>query len=200
MENEDAKIIALALGIPSATFVSLAILIAVSFHYNLVETIRRRRRHPTLAITPTNDVDAIPLEQLPSRIYTPIPRHPIPIHSFVANNGQHEEEVVDEPPHSEDPEGGSPTPTRGHTPVIESTRNPSYAPYVPQTPSPGMYTRFAAHVRGFDMGRDIRHVAPATNYDTWANRHPTPPPTAGIASADFWDNVNIPYSAYFPSP
>ncbi len=33
MENEDAKIIALALGIPSATFVSLAILIAVSFHY-----------------------------------------------------------------------------------------------------------------------------------------------------------------------
>ncbi len=97
MENEDAKIIALALGIPSATFVSLAILIAVSFHYNLVERIRRQRRHPTLATIPTNNDDAIPLEQLPPRIHAPIPRHAISVDDLISNN-QHEEEVVDEPP------------------------------------------------------------------------------------------------------
>ncbi len=101
---------------------------------------------------------------------------------------------------SENPEGGSPTPTRGRTPVIEPTRTPSYAPYVPRTPSPGTYAQFATRVGGFEVGRDIRPIAPTTNYDTWANRHPTPPPAAGIASADFWDNVDIPYSAYFPSP
>ncbi len=174
MENEDAKIIALALGIPSATFVSLAILIAVSFHYNLVETIRRRRRHPTLA---TNDVDAIPLEQFPPRIHAPVPRHPVSVDDLL-NDTQHEEEVVDESSHPENPEGGSPTPTRRRTPVIPitTTDTPQYTPYVPRTPSPGTYARFAARVRGFEVGRDIRPVAPATNYDTWADRNPTPPP------------------------
>ncbi len=65
MENDDAKIIALALGIPSATFVSLALLIAISFHYNLINRIGRQRTTPTVPTTPTNNVDAILLEQLP---------------------------------------------------------------------------------------------------------------------------------------
>ncbi len=201
MENEDAKIIALALGIPSATFVSLAILIAVSFHYNLVNRVRRRqRRTPTLATIPTNDVDAIPLEQLPPRIHAPIPRHAISVDDLT--NNQHEEEVVDEPSHPENPEGGSPTPTRRRTPVIPiaTAETPRYTSYVPRTPSPGTYARFAARVGGFEVGRDIRPIAPATNYDTWADRNPTPPPAAGIASEEFWDNVDIPYSAYFPAP
>ncbi len=73
MENDNAKIIALALGIPSATFVSLALLIAISFHYNLIHRIGRQRTTPTVPTTPTNDVNAIPLEQLPPRILTPIP-------------------------------------------------------------------------------------------------------------------------------
>ncbi len=197
MENDDAKIIALALGIPSATFVSLALLITISFHYNLINRIGRQRTTPTVSTTPTNNVNAIPLEQLPPQIFASIPRHSIPIHDLLGNNQQ---EVVGESIDPENPEGGSPTPTRRCMPVIEPTGTPSYAPYVPRTPSPGTYARFAAHVEGFKVGQDIRPVAPATNYDTWANRHPTPPPAAGIASADFWDNVDIPYSAYFPSP
>ncbi len=194
MENDDAKIIALALGIPSATFVSLAILIAVSFHYNLVEMDKEDKdATPTLANIPTNDVDAIPLEQLPPRIHAPVPRHSVSVNDLI-NNIQHEEEVVDEPPHSEDSEGGSPTPTRRRTPGIPITTadTPQYTPYVPRTPSPGMYARFAARVGGFEVGRDIRPVAPATNYDTWADRNPTPPPAAGVASSEFWDNVDIP--------
>ncbi len=202
MENDDAKIIALGLGIPSAAFVSLAVLIAISFHYNLANRIGRQRRTPTTTTTPINDVDAIPLEQLTPRIFSPVPRHAVPINNLLANNSQHEEEVVDEPSHSENTEGGPPTPTRRRTPVIPitTTDTPQYTPYVPRTPSPGTYARFAARVGGFEVGRDIRPVAPTTNYDTWADRNPTPPPAAGIASADFWDNVDIPYSAYFPSP
>ncbi len=198
MENNDAKIIALALGILSATFVSLAILIAISFHYNLINRIGRQRTPPTVPTTPTNDVDAIPLQQLPPRVFAPVPRHPIPIHDLLGNNNQ--QEVMGESIAPEEQEGGSPTPTRGCTPIIEPTGDPSYAPYIPRTPSPGTYARFAARVGGFNMGRDIRPVAPVTNYDTWADRNPAPPPTAGIVSADFWDNVDIPYSAYFPSP
>ncbi len=173
MENDNIKIIALALGIPSTTFVSLALLIAISFHYNLINRIGRQRTTPTVATTPTNDVDAILLEQLPPRIFAPIPRHSIPIHDLLGNNQQ---EVVGESTDPEDLEGGTPTPTRRRMPVIEPTGTPSYAPYVPRTPSPGTYARFAARVGGFDVGRDIRPVAPTTNYDTWADRHPTPPP------------------------
>ncbi len=200
MENDDAKIIALALGIPSATFVSLALLITISFHYNLINRIGRQRATPTVPTTPTNDVDAILLEQLPSRILAPVLRHSIPIHDLLRNNNQHDEEVMGEPTDPENPEGGSPTPTKRRMPIIISTGTPSYAPYVPRTPSPGMYARFAARFGGFEVGWDIRPVTPTTNYDTWADRHPTPPPAAGIASPDFWDNVNIAYSAYFPSP
>ncbi len=62
MDNDDAKIIALALGIPSATFLSLAFLIAIRFHYNLVNRIGRQRAPPTVSTTPTNNVNAILLE------------------------------------------------------------------------------------------------------------------------------------------
>ncbi len=96
----------------------------------------------------------------------------VPINNFLANNSQHEEEVVDEPSHSEDTEGGPPTPTRRRTPVIPitTTDTPQYTPYVPRTPSPGTYARFAARVGGFEVGRDIRPVAPTTNYDTWGRQ------------------------------
>ncbi len=92
-------------------------------------------------------------------------------------------------------------------PLPEGARLSSPPPTLPnilhtslELPSPGTYARFAARVGGFEVGRDIRPVAPATNYDTWADRNPTPPPAAGVASSEFWDNVDIPYSAYFPSP
>ncbi len=54
MDNDDAKIIALALGIPSATFLSLAFLIAISFHYNLINRIGDREPPPqSLPLPPT---------------------------------------------------------------------------------------------------------------------------------------------------
>ncbi|PBK81613.1 hypothetical protein ARMGADRAFT_1091102 [Armillaria gallica] len=85
-------------------------------------------------------------------------------------------------------------------PVITiSTPEPSNtASYVPRTPSPGTYTRLAARDRGFNVGRDTRPIAPSTPYDPWANRDNAPPPPAGIAHDEFWDNVDLPLSAYFP--
>ncbi len=204
MENNDAKIIALALGIPSTTFLSLALLIAITFHCNLVNRIGRHHAPPTVATTPNNDVDAIPLEQLPPRILAPVPRHPIPIHDLIGDNQYEEEEVVDEPANPAILEGRPPTPTGRSSPIIIHTStdppSPNYILYVPRTPSPSTYARFATRVGGFDVGRDIRPITPATNYDTWADRHPTPPPAAGITSSEFWDNIDIPYSAYFPAP
>ncbi len=52
---------------------------------------------------------------------------------------------------------------------------------------------------GFDVGHDTRPIAPTTSYDPWGNRNATPPPTAEIGPDEFWDNIDIPYSAYFPS-
>ncbi len=62
-----------------------------------------------------------------------------------------------------------------------------------------MYARFAVCTGGFDVGRDTRPIAPTTSYDPWGDRNAAPPPTADIAPDEFWDNIDIPYSAYFPS-
>ncbi|PBK84206.1 hypothetical protein ARMGADRAFT_1088662 [Armillaria gallica] len=137
--------------------------------------------------TPTNNDDAILLEQLPPRIFTPIPWRPIPINEFARAGVNKEEENAPESISPIIPERRTPTPPRRRTPIITITSSlppsPQYVTYVPQTLSPSMYARFTT----------------STNYNTWADRYPTPPPTAGIASEEFWDNVDIPYSAYFPS-
>ncbi len=62
-----------------------------------------------------------------------------------------------------------------------------------------MYARFTERTREFDVGCDIRPVAPTTSYNPWSDRNTAPPPPAAIAPDEFWDNVDIPYSAYFPS-
>ncbi len=49
------------------------------------------------------------------------------------------------------------------------------------------------------MGHNIRPAAPTTCYDPWANRINATAPSAPISPNKFWDNVTIPYSAYFPS-
>ncbi len=62
-----------------------------------------------------------------------------------------------------------------------------------------MYARFADFIGRFDVGHDIRPVAPTTRYDPWTNRIHAPAPSAPISPNKFWDNVTILYSAYFPS-
>ncbi|PBL01846.1 hypothetical protein ARMGADRAFT_1071339 [Armillaria gallica] len=162
METDtDAKIIAISLGIPSATFLITALIIAIKVWYCPYRPRRRRVRceDPTVTTTttPTNDPDGIPLEQLPPRIVAPVLRYVIPIHNLTRVDD--EEEVMGEPAN---PQRRTPTPPRRHTPAINLSPT--------NTPSP-IYAL-----------------------------NPTPSPLAGISSRDFWDNVTIPYSAYFPSP
>ncbi|PBL01532.1 hypothetical protein ARMGADRAFT_1071076 [Armillaria gallica] len=180
MENNNAHIIAISLGIPKAPHVT-----------------------PTVTTTPTNNFDGILLEQQSPRIFTPVPQQPIPINELTRSGINEEEEDIPKSTSLIIWERRSPTTPRRRTPVITIAStippSPDYASYVSQTPSPGTSTRFTTCVRGFDMGRDTRSITPTTNYDPWADRYPTSPPAASIASEEFWDNIDIPYSAYFPS-
>ncbi len=49
------------------------------------------------------------------------------------------------------------------------------------------------------MGHDTRPIAPTTSHDPWGDRNTATPPTANIAPDKVWDNIDIPYSAYFSS-
>ncbi len=83
--------------------------------------------------------------------------------------------------------------------LITPTGSADSTPYVPQTPSPGTYTQFTTDTRGFNVGYNTRPIAPTTSHDPWADKSATPPPPAEIAPDKFWDNIDIPYSAYFLS-
>ncbi|PBK89732.1 hypothetical protein ARMGADRAFT_1083688 [Armillaria gallica] len=95
-------------------------------------------------------------------------------------------------------EGLLPLPESAH---LSSPSPPpsNHSPYVSRPPSPSTYTRLAARDGGFDVGCDTRPVIPSTTYDPWAYRDNAPPPPAGIAPDEFWDNVDLPLSTYFPS-
>ncbi len=196
MENDDARIIAISLGIPSATLLSIALILAIRFRYRPLRWIEVP--NPTVTTNQTDSNNGILLEQRPPWIIAPIPRRPIQINNFLREEGG---EILSEETSPVILERRPPTPPRRCTPVIilTPTGSPDTTPYVPWTPSPGMYTQFAACTRGFDMGRDTRPIAPTTSYDPWGDRNTAPPPPAYIAPNEFWDNIDIPYSTYFPS-
>ncbi len=78
MDSNDATILALALGIPSTTLLSIAFLLALRIQYQQLQA--RRIRNPTV---PTNSPALFPppvdpyygilLEQRPPRILAPLP-------------------------------------------------------------------------------------------------------------------------------
>ncbi len=136
MKNNDTTILALALGIPSATLLSIALLLAFRFQYRPLQ----RREFPTPTVStnspaPTDLVDlyyGIPLEQRPPRIIAPIPRRPILLDDFDRVAGS-EEGGVPELISPIIPERRPPTPPGRHTPIIvvsptTSAEDPPYAP------------------------------------------------------------------------
>ncbi|PBK90553.1 hypothetical protein ARMGADRAFT_1082812 [Armillaria gallica] len=192
MENDDAQIVALALGIPSATLLSIALLLAVRFRYRPLQRLEAAPATPTVVPTPTNspanDVDAILLEQQSPRILAPIPRHPIPLDEL-ARAGRREEKDLPEPPTPIIEERRSPTPPRRGDSlyIVTPANSPTPTTHVPRTPSPGTYSRTSAR-GGFFVGRDTRSLAPSTSHDPWAERNPAPAPIAPAdAYQDYWD-------------
>ncbi len=162
---------------------------------------RNNTRRPTQPITLTQIVNppannGIPVEQQP-RIIAPILRRPIPIHNLVGD----EEEIVSESTTPVIPERRPPTSPRRHTPIItlSPTGFTNSTPYAPRSPSPSEYAQYIWEGRGFDVGCDIR---PHTPHDDPYNRawdDDAPPRSAPVSPSEFWNNITIPYSAYFPS-
>ncbi len=74
MENDDAPIIAISLGIPSATLISIALILTIRFCYRSLRQVEAPHITPTVTTTPTLESDGILLEQQPPRIVAPIPR------------------------------------------------------------------------------------------------------------------------------
>ncbi len=203
MDSNDTTILALSLGIPSATLLSIAFLLVLRIEYRQLQA--RRIPNPTVPTNtpaPPSPVDpyyGIPLEQRPPRILAPLPRRPIPLNEF--NRAVRSEEGGNsESTNPNIPPPRPPTPPCRHMPVIiisltVSTEDP---PYAPRSPSPGEYARYQDNGRGFDVGCDIRVTAPATRDHTWDANPPAP--SAPVSPSEFWDNVTIPLSAYIPAP
>ncbi len=199
MENDDARIIAIALGIPSATVLTAALILAVSLHRRVLQRIQRASPPtvPTNSPTPPDPFNGILLERRAPRIIAPIPRHLILINDFTRIAGS--EEMVE----SISPvilEERSPTPPRRCMPIIVLSPSPSTEDLsgAPQSPSPGEYAHYRNNGRGFEVGRDIRVTTPPTLDHTWDANPPAPLPP--VSPNEFWDNVTIPLSAYLPAP
>ncbi len=204
MENSNTQTLAIALGIPSATLISIILILVVRFHHKS----QRRIENPTPTIltnspaTSTDVVDpyyGILLEQRPPRIVTPLPHRPIPINNFT-RIAELFEGGIPELIHPDIPEEESPTPPGRREPIIilsptTSTEDP---PYAPRSPSPGDYTHYRENGQGFDMGHDIRVTAPPSRDHTW-DANPAAP-SAPVSPSEFWDNITIPYSTYFAAP
>ncbi len=205
MDSNNATILALALGIPCATVLSIACLLTLRISHQ--QWLARRIRNPTVPTNspapsppPEDPYHGIPLEQRPPRILAPIPRRSISIDSLARIARQ---ETVDggisRSVSTEVPEGNPPTPPRRRQPVI--IVSPSTTAAESSTVHPSTSTSDGHdwnNSRRFDVGRDIRIATPSTD-DHTRDTNPTAS-SAPVSSSEFWDNITIPLSAYFPAP
>ncbi len=205
MDSNNATILALALGIPCATVLSIACLLTLRISHR--QLLARRIRNPTVPTNspapsppPVDPYYGIPLEQRPPRILTPLPRRPISIDSLA---GIARQETVDRgisrSVSTEVPEGNPPTPPRRCQPII--IVSPSTTAAESSTVHPSTSTsdgHYWSNGRRFDVGRDIRITTPSTD-DHTRDTNPTAS-SAPVSSSEFWDNITIPLSAYFPAP
>ncbi len=164
MDSNDATILTLALGIPSATLLSIAFLLALRIEHRQLQARRIRNstvptNSPTPSPPPVNPYYGIPLEQRPPRILAPLPRRPIPFGRL--NRATRLEEDLSRSISPVLPAPRPPTPPRRRTPIIIvfPTTSTDDHPYAPRSPSPGEYAHYRDNGRGFDMGRDIRVTA-----------------------------------------
>ncbi len=205
MDSNDATILALALGIPSATFLSIAFLLALRIQHRQLQA----RGIPTLTV-PTNSPAPSPppvdlyygilLEQRPPRILAPLPCQPIPLNDFARVAEQEEVGRTSEPTTAEIPERRPPTPPRRCEPIIILSPSSTAvgSSHTPRSPTPGEYAHYRNNGRGFDVGRDIRVTTPPTHDHTW-DANPAAP-SAPVSPSKFWDNITIPLSTYIPAP
>ncbi len=140
MDSNDTTILALALGIPSAMFLSIAFLLVLRIQHRQLQA--RRIPNPTVPTNspaPPSPVDpyyGIPLEQRPPKIVAPLPRRPIPLNEFDRISRSEEGSLQSIPPILPAPR--PPTPPRRRTPfiIVSPTTSADDHPYAPRSPSP----------------------------------------------------------------
>ncbi len=205
MDSNNATILALALGIPCATVLSIACLLTLRILHR--QLLARRIRNPTVPTNspapsppPVDPYYGIPLEQRPPRILAPLPRRPIPLDDLARVAGQEDNGGISRSVSTEAPEGRPPTPPRRRQPIIiiSPSTTAVESSSVDRPPSPGEHRHDRNNGGGFDVGHDIRVTAPST-HDHTRNANPAAP-SAPISPSKYWDNVTIPFSAYIPAP
>ncbi len=205
MDSNNATILALSLGIPCATLLSIACLLTLRISHR--QLLACRIRNPTVptnspappSLPPVDPYYGIPLEQRPPRILAPLPRRPIPLDEY-NRNARSEEDGNSSSTHSAIPPPRPPAPPHRREPVItlSSTVTTEDPPSTPRPPSPGEHAYRRNNKRRFDMGRDIPVTAPPTHDGTW-DANPTAP-SAPIGSSELWDNVrNRPATTWEPA-
>ena len=205
MDSNNATILALALGIPCATLLSVACLLTLRISHR--QLLAHRIRNPTVPTNsptpsppPVDPYNGILLDQRPPRILAPLPYRPISLDSLARVARQEADGRIARSVSTEVPEGRPPTPPRRHTPIVvlSPTTSTEDSSGVPRSPTPGEYAHYQENGRGFDVGRNIRVTAPPTRDHTWDADPPAP--SAPVSPSEFWDNVTIPLSAYIPAP
>ncbi len=205
MDRNNATILALSLGIPCATVLSIACLL--TFRITHRQLLARRIRNPTVPTNspappsppPVDPYYGIPLEQRPPRILAPLPRRPIPLNEY-DRAARSEESGNSESTHSTIPLPRPPAPPRRRAPVIilSPTVTTEDPPHASRSPSPGEYAH-RDNRRRCDMGRDIRVTAPPTHDHTRDAilQHPQPllaPTSSGIMSPSPSAPTSLPQS------
>ncbi len=201
MDSNDATILALSLGIPSATLLSIAFLLVLRIEYRQLQA--RRIPNPTVptnSSAPHSPVDpyyGIPLEQRPPRILTPLPRRPIPLNEYNMSRAVRKRTgILSRLILPSLRQGLLPLPTGAR---LSSSSPPPSLLRIPHTPFDLPHPASTReNGRGFDVGRNIRVTAPPTRDHTW-DANPTAP-SAPVSPSEFWDNVTIPLSTYIPAP
>ncbi|PBK87583.1 hypothetical protein ARMGADRAFT_1034780 [Armillaria gallica] len=195
MENDDARILAIALGIPSATFLSVALILTVRFHYRPLQGLEAPNAAPTVITPPNNpadDVNAILLEQLPPRIFTPVPWRLIPIDNFARSGIWEEEEIAPELTSPVILERRAPATPRERTPIITiSSPEPSdTATYMgdsvwavtpdlsPQVPPmiPGLTGTTLHHPQLVSLLMNFETITGSSHPSLYESRNPSPDP------------------------
>ncbi len=205
MDSNNATILALALGIPCATVLSIACLLTLRISHR--QWLARRIRNPTVPTNspapsppPVDPYYGIPLEQRPPRILAPLPHRPIPLDDLARVARQEGDRGISRSVSTETPEGRPPTPPRRRQPIIiiSPSTTAAESPSVDRSPSPGKHGHYRNNDRRLDVGRDIRVTAPST-HDHTGNANPAAP-SAPISPSEYWDNVTILSAPIFQHP
>ncbi len=204
MDSNNATILALSLGIPCATLLSIACLLTLRISHR--QLLARRIRNPTVPTNspappsppPVDPYYGILLEQRPPRILAPLPRQPIPLDEYNRTRGKKRIGILSRliPPSLR--QGLLPLPAGAR---LSSSSPPPLLPRIPHMPLdlPHLASTPITVTEGDTTWAVTYEVTTPPTHDRTRDANPTAP-SAPVSRSELWDNVTIPLSAYIPAP